>query len=228
MTQIVWIHGFPLSSRVFARQRAIRAEHVMPDLPGFGKTAAEDITSLDDYARFILGTFEGKAVLAGLSMGGYILLAAARLAPNRIAGAILIDTRETPDTPEAKKGRYETIEKVKEKGVGVVADSMLPKMVVNPALKDEVHAIMIESSSAGVIAALRAMAERPDSTSTLRAMNVPLLAIAGEQDAITPPSDAQRMSKEAVILPNAAHLSNMEQPEMFNRAVEEFLQRHRL
>ena len=200
----------------------------MPDLPGFGKTAAEDITSMDDYARFVLGTFEGKAVLAGLSMGGYILFAAARLAPNRVAGAILIDTRETPDTPEGKKGRYDTIEKVKEKGVGVVADSMLPKMVLNPSLKDEVHAIMMESSSAGVISALRAMAERPDSTPVLRALNVPVLAIAGDQDSITPPSDAQRMSKEAVILPNAAHLSNMEQPEKFNRAVEEWMARHRL
>jgi 3-oxoadipate enol-lactonase len=226
MTQIVWIHGFPLTSQIFEKQRSIRATHVMPDLPGFGSAPPpKGAFTMDDYARYILDSFEGKAVLAGLSMGGYILFAAARIAPERIEGAILIDTRETPDAPEAKKGRYETVEKVKEKGVTVVVDAMLPKMVVTPQLKDPVRAIMMSSSAAGVIAALRAMAERPDSTETLRNMKVPILAIAGSEDTITPPSDARRMSKSAVIIQGAAHLSNYEKPEMFNQAVETFLQR---
>lgn len=177
-----------------------------------------------------------KGVIGGLSMGGYILFAIARIAPERIGGVILIDTRETPDTPDAKKGRYETIEKVKEKGVSVVVDSMLPKMLTAnapPQVVDEARRIMMSSSKEGVIAALRAMAERPDSTDTLQKLRVPALVVAGDQDTITPPADAARMSRllpsgTPVVIRNAAHLSNFEQPDAFNEAVASFLQRNGL
>jgi 3-oxoadipate enol-lactonase len=166
-------------------------------------------------------------------MGGYILLALARLAPQRMAGVILADTRETPDTPDAKKGRYETIEKVKREGVRVVAESMLPKMLTAHAPKamaEEVKQIMLSSSPHGVVAALTAMAERPDSSATLRRIDVPALVMAGDADAITPPSDAARMAEALpratpVTIRGAAHLANYEQPQQFNDAVSSFLRR---
>ena len=189
---------------------------------------------MDDYARHVLDAMDArkidKAFLAGLSMGGYICFAIARIAPERMKGLILIDTRETPDTAEAKKGRYETIEKVKAKGVSVVVDGMLPKMLTPqapPALVTEARQIMMSSSQTGVTAALKAMAERPDSTETLRAISVPTLIVVGDADTITPPADAQRMASLApnatlVTIKHAAHLSNMEQPDQFNKAVETF------
>jgi pimeloyl-ACP methyl ester carboxylesterase len=231
---IIWIHGFPLSSRIFEPQKSFPG--FAPDLPGFGSAAPPlpDMT-MDDYARAVLAQMDrekiDRAIFAGLSMGGYICFALARIAPERMTGLILIDTRETPDNAEGKKGRYETIEKVKEKGVSVVVDSMLPKMLTPsapPELVSEARKIMMSSSPAGVTAALKAMAERPDSTETLRAITVPTLIVVGDSDTITPPSDAERMASLApnatlAVIAGAAHLSNLEQPDQFNHAVESFL-----
>ncbi len=231
---IVWIHGFPLSAGVFRRQYSIEGvRHIAPNLPGFGGTPARAIESLDDYARFILAELDRqqiqRATFAGLSMGGYICFAVARLAPRRVERLILIDTRETPDTPDARKGRYDTIEKVKGEGIAPVVESMLPKMLTPSApreLVDEVRSIMSESSPEGVIAALRAMAERPLSTMP----DVPTLIVVGEEDSITPPADAERMARAArnarlMRIAGAAHLSNVEQAARFNAAVGGFVKR---
>ena len=236
---IVWIHGFPLSSAVFAKQAVI--EGFAPDLAGFGSASppARDY-SMDDYARDVLAAIDRKqidrAVFAGLSMGGYICMAIARIAPERMRGLILIDTRETADDERGKKGRYDTIARVNQEGVSVVVDSMLPKMLTPAAPQSvlkEARAIMSSSSREGVTAALRAMAERPDSTETLRQLRVPVLIAVGDSDSITPPSDAERMKAllsnvTLATIPGAAHLSNLERPEIFNKAVESFLTRHDL
>lgn len=234
--QILWIHGFPLSSAVFERQRAIEvAEHVMPDLPGFGNAPPpEGAMSMDDYARFALDRVrDDKVILAGFSMGGYICFAAMRMVPDRVAGLILIDTRETADNDEAKRGRFATIERVEREGIAPVVESMAPKMLTSnapPADHDRVREIMGTSSARGVTAALRAMAERPDSAPLLPLIDVPALIVVGDEDTITPPSDAERMARairqsKLVKIPRAAHLSNFEQSEVFNAAVTAFVTR---
>jgi pimeloyl-ACP methyl ester carboxylesterase len=235
MSTILWLHGFPLSSQIFEKQRAITGvTHVMPDLPGFGATPPPVTPmTMDDYARVAATRLDAlgieKATFAGFSMGGYICFAALRLFPERVAGLILIDTRETADTEDARKQRHESIEKVKREGVGPVVDAMLPKMLTANApgeMKEWVRGIMMSSSSEGVIAALRAMAERPDSSPLLPSITVPTLIVVGEEDPITPPSDAERMARaipgaRLVKLANAAHLSNVEQAAAFNDAVQE-------
>ena len=224
-TTILWLHGFPLTSRVFEKQRAIpHVHHLMPDLP--------PLESMDDYARFAIRQLDehgvAKATLAGLSMGGYICFAAMRLFPERVNGLILIDTRETADTEEARQGRFQSIESVRDGGTGVVVDAMLPKMVVSPALREETRAMMMAASPEFVVAALRAMADRPDSSTTLAAIEVPALIVVGDEDAITPPADAERMAARMrnarlVRIAGAAHLSNYEKAEEFNAAVEAWL-----
>ena len=232
--RIIWIHGFPLSSEVFRHQRDIEgAAHLMPDLPGFGsaRDARSTPVTIEDYARYVLSAFEGEAIFAGLSMGGYICLSIARIAPQRMRGLILIDTRETADTPEARQGRFDTIAKVESDGIEPVVTSMLPKMLTASAGAEQVaqvRSIMESSSRAGVIAALRAMAVREDSTMLLRRVEVPALVVAGSDDPITPPADAERMARllpqaSLAIIPGAAHLSNFEKPEEFNRAVMSWL-----
>ena len=240
-TAVLWIHGFPLSSAIFEKQLAIGgARHVIPDLPGFGQAPPkEGEPSLDDYAQMLLGVLDARgierAVFAGLSMGGYICFAAARLAPERISGLILIDTRETADTDDAKKQRFETVEKVRAEGVGPVVDSMLPKMLTSEApqeMRDRVREIMAATSPEGAIAALRAMANRPDSTPLLSRIDVPALVVVGEEDIITPPSDAERMASAIpaatlVRIAGAAHLSNYQRSDEFNEKCRLFLERLR-
>ena len=191
--------------------------------------------TMDDYARIAIDLLDHRgidhAVFAGVSMGGYICMAIARLARERVAGLILADTRELPDDEKGRQGRFDTIEKVKREGVAPLAESMLPKMLTPaapPELRERVREIMTSASPEGAIAALGAMASRPDSTATLRTLIIPTLVVVGENDPITPPSDAARMvallpQGRLVRLPNVAHLANMEQAEAFNREVTVWL-----
>jgi 3-oxoadipate enol-lactonase len=233
---ILWVHGFPLSSAVFEPQRAIaNATHVIPDLPGFGGTPARPGMSMDDYARFALEQLDrvttDKITLAGISMGGYVCFAIARLAPERIARLILIDTKETADTEEGRRGRFDMIDTIRALGMEPVAKAMLPKMLTSAApqeQKDRVRDIMLSASPEGAIAALGAMANRPDSSALLSTLDIPVLVAVGEEDPITPPADAERMAKlppnaQLLRIANAAHLSNYEQAATFNRAVEQFI-----
>jgi 3-oxoadipate enol-lactonase len=235
-TPVLWIHGFPFASSIYENQLAIRnVRHVMPDLPGFGQSRSDggDV-SMETYARRMLELLDqrgiDRAIFAGLSMGGYICFAMARLAPQRMRGLILLDTRETADTEEGKKGRYDSIEKVKREGVKPIVDSMLPKMLTPQApreMRDRLREIMSSATPEGVISALGAMATRPDSTPLLREIRVPTLIIVGEQDPITPPADSERMAAaiqgaQLVKIANAAHVSNFEKAAEVNRAVSAF------
>ncbi len=241
-TPVLWIHGYPLSSAIFAPQEAIPGvHHIIPDLPGFGGTpppAGE--MSIEDYAAGMLRIMDEKGirsgVVAGLSMGGYIALAVARQAMERLCGLILIDTRETPDAPEARANRLESIETVRASGTASVVESMLPKMLTEETIrKDEAKALavrrILESASAeGVVAALGAMARRGDASDLLARIEVPTLVVVGREDAITPPADAERMRNaipgaELAVIDGAAHLSNFERPDEFNRIAAAFLVR---
>lgn len=238
-TPILWIHGFPFASSIYEGQLPIRnVRHVMPDLPGFGQSRpVGDEISMDTYARLMIDLLDhrgiDRAIFAGLSMGGYICFAMARLAPQRMRGLILIDTRETADTEEARKGRYDSIEKVKREGVKPLVDSMLPKMLTPYApreMRDRVREIMSSASPDGVVAALGAMATRPDSSPLLPTIQVPTLILVGEEDPITPPADAERMATaipraQLVRIPGAAHASNVEKAAEVNRAVAGFVAR---
>ncbi|HVR42451.1 MAG TPA: alpha/beta fold hydrolase [Thermoanaerobaculia bacterium] len=239
---VVWIHGFPLSSRLFDPQLPIPGvRHVLPDLPGFGESADPSrAMTIDAYAEGVLDVMDRAgartAVIAGLSMGGYIAFAVARRAMERLCGLMLLDTRETPDTPEGRQGRLDSIETVRREGTTPIIDAMLPKMLTeetlkgNPDLVERARRIMESSSPAGVIAALEAMAGRPDSSELLPAIEVPTLVVTGREDTITPPADAERMRSaipgaELLILDEAAHLSSFERAGEFNRAATRFLGR---
>lgn len=237
MDTILWLHAFPLSSRIFEQQRAIEGvTHLMPDLPGFGD--APPLTSEPDmeaYVRFAIQELDKrgieKAVFAGVSMGGYICLSALRHFRQRISALILADTRETADSIDMRQGRFEMIGKVELEGVTPVVDSMFPKMLTPGApleLKEWVRSVMMSSTSRGTTDALRAIANRVESGSLLPSITVPSLIVVGEEDTITPPADAERMANaipeaKLVRIADAAHLSNVEQPAAFNAAVAAFL-----
>lgn len=234
---IVWIHGFPLSSKMFEPQLAIdQFRHIRVDLRGFGKTPPPDgATSMATYARDVLDVMDdakiGRAVIAGFSMGGYVAMQLLRDAPERVAALLLLDTRETADTAEGRAVRFQQADDVAKNGIGSVVESMLPKMAITGEAQRAIRKIMEESSPEGVIAALNAMAARPDSAETLRNANVPALVVVGDRDEITPPRDAERMisllkhAEEAPIA-KAAHGANFERPEQLNPIIHAFLFRH--
>ncbi len=243
-TPIVWIHGFPLSSAIFEPQFAIPdVRHVAPDLPGFGATPPPIADLIvDDYADAVAELIRAKgierSVIAGVSMGGYVLFAMLRRHAALVRGAILIDTRETADSAEARAGRQTAAASARESGTAEIVAQMFPKMLTPEtiAMADWRSSMVMQSMEnatvPGVLAALAAMAARPDSTATIRESDIPLIALVGERDAITPPADAERMVSLAkdgmlAVVPDAAHLSNVERPADVNRFIQAFLTRLR-
>jgi pimeloyl-ACP methyl ester carboxylesterase len=238
---VVLLHAFPLNATLWRPQVEawpVGWRVVTPDLPGFGASSEPPTATMDDMARGILRILDGlgiqRAVIGGLSMGGYLTLALYRLAPERFSGMILADTRATPDTEEQKAGRRKMIATVREQGPPAIADEMLPKLLgatsqrERPSLSGTVRA-MIEGNRADAIAgAVEAIMGRPDSTPLLPSIAVPALVLCGDEDVLTPPSDSEALHRwipgsRLVMLPRAGHLSNIEVPELFSRALHEFL-----
>jgi pimeloyl-ACP methyl ester carboxylesterase len=164
-------------------------------------------------------------------MGGYVAMQMLRDAPSRFAALLLLDTREKADSDEGRDGRLRQAKEVAASGsTASVVDAMLPKMVFGEHDRSRVRAIMETATPAGVVAALEAMAGRPDSTDTLRNVRVPALVVVGDRDAITPPADAERMAglipgAELAPIANAGHMANFERPEQLNPLPAAFLDR---
>ena len=211
----------------------------VPDLPGFGSSPAPDGPwSLEDQARWLANHLDARgchtAVLCGLSMGGYIALAFAALYPNRIAGLVLADTRATPDAEPVKKARGETAERVLREGMSFLADDMAARLfgtaskAGNPGLVAQVRDMMLDQDPQGVALALLAMRDRPSREGALARLRVPVLIVVGSEDAITAPWEARDMAGIArnarvVQVLGAGHMTNLEAPAAFNRAMSRYL-----
>jgi pimeloyl-ACP methyl ester carboxylesterase len=197
--------------------------------------------SLDDYAADIghlLDCLEiDNAVIAGLSMGGYIAFALFRMDPDRVTAMLLADTRAQADTPEGRQGRARMRELLAREGPPAIAREMLPKLLTErtrrerPDLAAEVRGMIESNRAAALDAAIAAMMARPDSTPDLARIAVGTLVVVGEEDSVTPVTEAESMHRAIVrstltVLPGAGHLSNLEQPELFSKALADFLLAH--
>jgi pimeloyl-ACP methyl ester carboxylesterase len=239
---VVLLHAFPLSSAMWLAQREGLAKVcrvITPDLRGFGGSRlGEDEPSLDlmadDVARLLDEEGIDRAVVGGLSMGGYVTMAFCRRHPDRVLGVILADTKASQDPPPAQENRERIARAVLSGGSEVLVSEVLPALI-GPTTRERRAMVfgrvkgLVQSAPPGAVAwAQRAMAARPDSFGTLSALKVPVLVIVGEEDELSPPADAEAMA-EAVpegkveVIPKAGHLSAVEQPEAFNAAVTEFL-----
>ncbi len=238
---LLLVHGFPLSSAMWEPQIAALASSrrvIAPDLRGLGATELGDAeVSMDQYADDLAALLDRlgleRVTLIGLSMGGYISFAFLRRHYERVAALVLADTRPQPDTEEGRQGRHKNAQLAEEQGPGAIADVMLPKLFAPSApqaLRDETRRIIEANDRRGIAAALRAMAARPDSTPLLPTIAVPTLIIVGAEDALTPPDDSRSMrdaipNSRLTEIRNAGHMSNLEQPNAFNAAIESLWER---
>jgi 3-oxoadipate enol-lactonase len=240
-TTLLLVHGFPLDRRLWAAQArafAAAARVVTPDLRAHGKSEivpgpltmdqhADDLVALLDHLKI------RRAVVGGLSMGGYIAFAFWRRHPDRVQGLILADTRAEPDSAAAQTGRDAAIARVQQTGAAAYADEMLPRLLAPDSLASvkivgTARRMMAEQPVAGMSGALGGLRDRSDSRSTLLTITVPTLVVVGESDMITPPADAQAMTAmipgaRLVVIPKAGHLSPLENPRAFNASVRAFL-----
>lgn len=240
---VVFLHGFPLAHQMWQDQIAELSKHhriIALDFPGFGRSgSAGESCSMSQMGDAVIGVLDAAGitepvVLCGLSMGGYVAFSLWAERSTRICALVLSDTKAEADTDEARAGRMALIEKLKAEGARAAAEAMLPKMMragVNesqPAVFDRVRNLILAQSSAGISAALRGMAARPDRTDLLSSITVPTLVIGGTEDSITPPAGMEKMAAripgaEWVEIPKAGHMSPVENPVAFNAALLTFL-----
>lgn len=238
---ILFIHGYPLDHTIWSPQlEALDGwRRIAPDLRGMGQSDAPDLgysmaTYASDLAALLDTLGVERAVLCGLSMGGYVAFEFLRRWRERVSGLVLIATRAGPDTTEGKRARDAAAAQAREGGAGVIADAMLPKMLAPGApegLVARVRALMAATPVPGIVGALGAMRDRPDSMSLLPALaGLPALVIAGGSDQLMPVSEMSAMAAaipgaRLVVAPGAGHLPTLEAPSVVTDALREFLGR---
>jgi 3-oxoadipate enol-lactonase len=239
---LVFLHAFPLNRTMWAAQEETLSSLfrvVTVDLRGHGESDAPlwhySLDQTADDVRALLDQLSiQQAVFVGLSMGGYILFAFYRKYAERVKGLVLADTRAQADTTEGKAGRFQMAQTAYTEGPAAIADIMLPKLLspttirTRPEIVRKVRAMIEGNQISGIAGDLMAMAERPDSIPLLRRITCPTQIIVGELDHATPPSDAKLMAEQIPgsrlrVIPHAAHLTNLEQPEQFNQIIASFV-----
>ena len=240
-TPLLLVHGWPLDRAMWAGQLgglATYARVLAPDLRGFGGSTVRPPYTIDRYADDLIAFLDAlglaRAVVCGLSMGGYVAFSMVRRHRDRVRGLILADTRATADTDEARENRRNLIALIEREGMDALAERQLRTMVGRstldrqPELVETVRRMMASTPPEGAIGALRAMADRADSTPMLTSIGVPTLVVGGVEDGITPPEVLRAMAAQipgsrVEILEQAGHLSPLERSAAFNHVVSEFV-----
>ena len=240
----VLLHAFPIGANLWEPQmRSIPAgwRLITPDLRGFGGSTEMDslgTPSMNDYADDLVDLLDElgieRAVVGGASMGGYATMAFLHKAAHRVEGVVLANTRAGADSPEARANRRNMLAVLDREGPSGVAREMMPKLLgkttreSNPEVEAGVRRLIKQQSPIGVRCAIQRMMHRPDSTPVLSQVKVPALVITGDEDELIPTDESRAMAEvihgaTLKIIPQAGHLSNLEQPDVFNAALNAFL-----
>lgn len=239
---LIFLHGFPFDSRLWEPQLLALPDGwrgIAPDLRGFGRSEAGGLPlTMEQHARDLAALLEllgiRRAVICGLSMGGYAALALQRLRPELVRALVLCDTRAEPDGAEARQQRAAQVAAVRERGVDDVVRPMLARLLTPATLarRPELARALLEMMRATppetLAAALHGLAARPDARPQLAGIRVPTLVIGGEQDEITPPAVLRELAggidgARFQLLADAGHVSSLEAAAAFNAALAAFL-----
>jgi 3-oxoadipate enol-lactonase len=239
---VLFVHGFPFNLEMWDPQmRAIPNQFraIAYDVRGHGQSDVGDGQYtleffVDDLIALIDHLVVEKTILCGLSMGGYIALRAVERHPERFNGLILCDTKSEADSNEGRVKRAVSLKALKNSGVEPFADGFVKSVFAestfkdNPSVVEKVKSIIKANSPIGIGGTLLALACRTDTTAVLEKVTIPTLVLCGEHDALTTPKDAEflheRIKNSTLFLvPNAAHLSNLENPAFFNEKLVSFL-----
>ncbi|MEO6904158.1 MAG: alpha/beta hydrolase [Bacteroidia bacterium] len=239
---VIFVHGFPFSKSMWKGQLdSLKSSNrvIVFDIRGFGQSTNNKANvSMDFFADDLVAFMDklniDKAVICGLSMGGYIALNAISRFPERFAALVLCDTQCIADTTEKKEGRYKTIEQINNDVKDVFYDKFIKtvfhadSLTNNMEVVENLQNIVFANSKKIITAGLAAMAERSETCSTLAAIKIPTLIICGREDELTPLAKSEFMQERIKgsvlkIIDDAAHVSNLEQPEAFNKYLQDFL-----
>lgn len=239
---IVFLHAFPLNQTMWDEQVAkFTSSHrvITLDWRGFGESDMSSTQSsmpvfADDLAELLNLLEIEKATICGLSMGAYAAFAFYRQYAERVSTLILCDTRAAADNDEGKRGRYEMAELARTKGASAIGEKMIPKLLGETTVKNHPNVAnrirsMIEAAQPeGIAQALIGMAQRENSTDLLHQISCPTLIVVGNEDKLTPPTEAETLAQSITassleLIKGAGHLSNLEQPASFNQAINKFL-----
>ena len=223
---LVLLHGFPLDHHLWDNMVPLLSdtfELIIPDLRGFGKSSTVDsFFTMEDFASDIAALLDQleiqKAAIVGHSMGGYVALAFARLYPERITGLGLVSSQVLADAADRKEGRYKSAAEVADKGTGSVVAAMAPKFTSDARLQELARESMEQQQPAAYIGALKAMAERVDSTPLLASPKFPLVVVHGDTDQLIPIERAREVKSAVphshlVEISGAGHVPMMESPQ---------------
>jgi pimeloyl-ACP methyl ester carboxylesterase len=242
---VIFIHGFPFSHRMWnfpgGQVEALSATNrvIAFDLRGHGESEVgtghysielfvDDLFALMDHLSI------PKAVLCGLSMGGYIALRAVERNPERVLGLVLCDTKSEADSNEAKIKRANGIKFVKTNGMKFYAQDYV-KIVFAPSSFESradavksIQSIVERTAPISIFGSLLALAGRTDTTASLPNIACPTLVLVGEKDTVTPVAAAQHLKdsipgSQMAVIPGAGHVSNMENPAEFNKHLTQFI-----
>jgi pimeloyl-ACP methyl ester carboxylesterase len=239
---IILLHGYPFDKSMWVPQmEAMTGSYrMLPlDIRGFG-AAADETTPLsialfaDDLIAFMDSMHLGKAIVCGLSMGGFIALNAIQRYPDRIAALILCDTQCIADTKEVRDQRYATIKEIEANGAAAFNEAFITSVFHKDTLEtkkdlvDGIRRVVFANSDRAIIRGLAALAERTETCTALPSIRIPTLILCGRDDGVTPLTQSEMMHTEIHdsilrVINGAGHLSNLEQPMVFNTHLLEFL-----
>lgn len=239
---VVFVHGFPFNLEMWDAQMRALPNHyraIAYDVRGHGQSDVGDGQYsieffVDDLIALMDHLVIQKAIVCGLSMGGYIALRAIERYPGRFNGLVLCDTKSESDTDEGRVKRAASLKSLKIDGVGPFADGFVKSVFAestfryDPVAVEKVRSIIKANSPIGIGGTILALASRTDTTAVLDKISIPTLVLCGEHDALTPLKDARFLHERIKgsilhIVPEAAHVSNIENQTFFNEKLISFL-----
>lgn len=245
-TPVVLLHGFPLSRAMWRPQVEPLVDAgfrvILPDLRGFGDSGGSIESGMDDYVDDLVLLFDylgiEKAVVGGMSMGGYVLFNLLERFPQRVSGAMFIVTRAAADDETGRQKRNELIDAVQSGDRLAVPDTFAGVLFAettpdeNPQLVAEVRQWMESTGPQGLVGGLVAMRERADYAERLEQFRLPSLVVGADRDRAVPLEHYEVLMErlpdaEGTVLVGAGHMANLEKPQPFNRALARFLEQFR-